>query len=81
MTVKIMYYVLYLITVPDVTADNQNVHRLAFEEQKDCLYMAHTLKQELDPFSRKQQCQENIEYSLFLRVPMAKPKTKPKGIL
>lgn len=74
MTLKIMYYVLYLITVPDVLTEGQNVHRLAFENQEDCLYMAHTLKQELDPFSRKQQCQELSEYSLSLRLPMPKPK-------
>jgi len=74
MTPKILYYVLYLITLPNVLAEDETVyHRLAFEKQEDCLYMAHTLKQELDPFSRKQQCQENIEYRLSLRIPLTKP--------
>jgi len=73
MTLKIMYYVLYLITVPDVLTEGQNVHRLAFENQEDCLYMAHTLKQEIDPFSRKQQCQELTEYNVVIKMPLAKP--------
>jgi len=73
MTVQSFFYVLYLITVPDVLNEGQNIHRLAFEKQEDCLYMAHTLKQEVDPFARKQQCQEISEYNLVLRVPLQKP--------
>tara|TARA_R110002012_G_scaffold292293_1_gene487450 strand:+ start:141 stop:374 length:234 start_codon:yes stop_codon:yes gene_type:complete len=73
MTVPSFFYVLYLITIPDVLSEGQNVHRIAFEEQEDCLYMAHTLDQELDPFARKQQCQELTEYNFFVRVPLPKP--------
>ena len=77
MRVPSFFYVLYLITVPDVLNEGQNIHRLAFEKQEDCLYMAHTLKQEVDPFARKQQCQELTEYSMYLRTPMPKPKGMP----
>ena len=73
MNIETLYYVQYLITVPDILTDGQNVHRLAFEHQKDCLYMAHTLKQELDPISRKQQCQELTAYDFVVKVPLPKP--------
>ena len=77
MTVQAFFYVLYLITDPDVLNEGQNIHRLAFEKQEDCLYMAHTLKQEVDPFARKQLCLELTEYSMYLRTPMPKPKGMP----
>lgn len=69
-----LYFVLYLITVPDVLTETDTlVHRLAFETQEDCLYMAHRLRQEVDPFARKQQCQELVKYERTLRVPLPKP--------
>ena len=74
MTTKALYYVLYLITVPNVLAEKEVMtHRIVFEKQENCLYMAHMLKQELDPFARKQQCQENIEYYREMRIPLSKP--------
>ena len=74
MTTKALYYVLYLITVPDVLEEKEIMtHRLAFEQQQNCLYMAHILKQELDPFAQKQQCQENTEYYREMRIPLPKP--------
>ena len=73
-TTKALYYVLYLITVPNVLAEREIMtHRIVFEKQENCLYMAHMLKQELDPFARKQQCQENIEYYREMRIPLPKP--------
>jgi hypothetical protein len=68
---KSLVYVLYLITVPDILdEDKRAVHRLSFESQATCLDLAHTLGQELDPISRKQQCQKIIAY---YRVPLPKP--------
>jgi hypothetical protein len=72
--IKASFFVLYLITIPNVLVDSETVvHRLAFNEQKSCLYMAHTLKQELDPFAQKQQCQENTEWYEEFRMPLRKP--------
>ena len=68
---KSFVYVLYLITVPDILdEDKRAVHSLSFESQETCLDLAHTLGQELDPISRKQQCQKIIAYH---RVPLPKP--------
>ena len=54
--IKASFFVLYFITVPDVTTEADTIfHRWAFEEQENCLYMAHKMKQEVDPFARKQQ--------------------------
>ena len=62
---KSFVYVLYLITVPDILdLDKRAVHRHAFENQETCIDLAHTLGQELDPISRKQQCQTLEEYDL-----------------
>ena len=75
--IKASFFVLYFITVPDVTTEAEPIfHRWAFEEQENCLYMAHMLKQELDPFARKQQCKENIEYYREMRIPLPKPEIK-----
>mgnify|MGYP003134652473 FL=1 len=68
-----MYYVLYLITVPDIMETETVIQRLAFEHKEDCLYLAHILKQELDPIAQKQQCQDLEEYKLSLRLPLPKP--------
>ena len=77
MNIPTMYYVLYIITVPDILIDGHNVHRLSFEHQKDCLHLAEALDQIRDPIVRKQQCQELTEYSMYLRPPMPKPKGMP----
>ena len=72
--IKASFFVLYFITVPDVTTEADTIfHRWAFEEQENCLYMAHKMKQEVDPFARKQQCQENTEWYKELRAPLPKP--------
>jgi len=72
--IKASFFVLYFITVPDVTTEVVTIfHRWAFEEQEYCLYMAHKMKQELDPFTRKQQCQENTEWYKELKAPLPKP--------
>ena len=74
MTTKALYYVLYLITVPNVLAEREIMtHRIVFEKQENCLYMAHKMKQEVDPFARKQQCQENTEWYKELKAPLPKP--------
>ena len=72
---KSLVYVLYLITVPDILdEDKRAVHRLSFESQETCLDLAHTLGQELDPISRKQQCQtlEEYDHRISVRVPLPK---------
>ena len=73
---KSFVYVLYLITIPDILDDDKMaVHRLAFENQETCINLAHTLKQETDPISRKQQCQQLEEYDhrISVRIPLPKP--------
>ena len=73
---KSLVYVLYLITVPDILVeDNRAIHRLAFDSQATCLDRAHTLGQELDPISRKQQCQtlEEYDHRISVRLPLPKP--------
>ena len=73
---KSFVYVLYLITMPDIfDGDKMAFHRLAFENQETCIDLAHTLKQEIDPFSRKQQCQtlEEYDHRISVRIPLPKP--------
>ena len=72
---KSFVYVLYLITVPDILdLDKKAFHRLAFENQETCLHLAHTLGQEIDPSSRKQQCQQLEEYDHRISVRISLPK-------
>ena len=39
----VMFYVLYLITLPDIEADDHAMHRLVFSYKEDCIEMAHPL--------------------------------------
>ena len=56
MTPKVLYYVLFLITLPDVEAKEHLVHRIVFEKEENCLYHAKMFNQHKDPWVQKPNC-------------------------
>ena len=73
----VTYFVLYLITIPDVEIHNHSVHRLVFSYKQDCIEMAQELRQLKDPIIGKANCVEVDNYDIAVRVPL----TKPEGML
>ena len=41
----VLFYVLYLITLPDIETDDHALHRLVFSYKADCIEMAQQLGQ------------------------------------
>ncbi len=68
-----MFYVLYLITLPDIEADDHAMHRLVFSYKEDCIEMAQQLGQLKDPWVGKNNCVEVENYDIEVRIPLRKP--------
>ena len=71
------FFVLYLITLPDIESDNHLMSRLAFDDREACMYLADKLNQRYDPWVRKPNCVEVEQFYLEVRVPLPKPKEMP----
>jgi hypothetical protein len=71
------YFVLHLITVPDIEASQPAFHRVVFSYKEDCIEMAQQLKQLRDPWVQKPNCVEVKNYIVEMRVPLRKPKGMP----
>ena len=71
------YFVLHLITLPDIEASQHAIHRLTFSYKADCIEMAQQLKQLRDPWVGKPNCVEVENYIVEMRVPLRKPKGMP----
>ena len=75
MTPKVLYYVLFLITLPDIESEEHLVHRIVFEKEVNCLYHAKILNQHKDPWVQKPNCvaveshYKNPEVPIPLRKP------------
>lgn len=69
-----MFYVLYLITLPDIQTEDHNMHRLVFSYKEDCIEMAQQLGQLKDPWVGKNNCVEVENYDIEVRIPLRKPK-------
>ena len=73
----VTYFVLYLITIPDVEVHHHSVQRLVFSYKQDCIEMAQQLKQLRDPWVQKPNCVEVKNYIVEMRMPLRKPKGMP----
>ena len=67
------YFVLYLITIPDVEVHHHSVHRLVFSYKQDCIEMAQELRQLNDPIVGKPNCVEVENFDVVVRTPLKKP--------
>jgi len=74
MMTPVTYFVLYLITIPDVEVHHHSVHRLVFSYKQDCIEMAQELRQLKDPIIGKANCVEVENFEIAVRVPLRKPK-------
>ena len=59
---EIITYTMFVITLKDIETDNLGVHRLVFDNQKECLLLATALNQVRDPISTKKNCRSVINY-------------------
>tara|TARA_R100000234_G_C4993189_1_gene176547 strand:- start:86 stop:316 length:231 start_codon:yes stop_codon:yes gene_type:complete len=69
----VTYFVLYLITIPDVEVHHHSVQRLVFSYKQDCIEMAQQLRQLNDPIMGKPNCVEVKNYEIAVRTPLKKP--------
>ena len=69
----VMFYVLYLITLPDIETSDHAMHRLVFSYKEDCIEMAQQLRQLKDPIIGKNNCVEVENYDIAVRIPLSKP--------
>ncbi len=53
---KIVTYTMYLITITDIETANVEVHRLVFDNHKECVALAKAINQVRDPISTKKNC-------------------------
>lgn len=53
---KIVTYTMYLITVTDIENPTFEVHRLVFDNQKECVALAKAINQIKDPIVNKKNC-------------------------
>lgn len=73
----VSYFVLHLITLPDINYGFYSVNRLVFSYQQDCIEIAQELRQLYDPWVRKPNCVEVKDYEIRVRVPLKKPVGMP----
>ena len=59
---KIVTYTMYLITITDIETKDIQVHRLVFDNQKECVSLAEAINQVRDPISTKKNCRSVISY-------------------
>jgi len=69
----VTYFVLFLITIPDVEVHHHSVQRLVFSYKEDCIEMAQQLRQLRDPITSKPNCVEVENYDIEVRIPLRKP--------
>jgi len=69
----VSYFVLFLITIPDVEVHHHSVQRLVFSYKEDCIEMAQQLRQLRDPIIGKPNCVEVKNYEIAVRIPLRKP--------
>lgn len=73
MTPETVYFILYLITVPDIESDQRAIHRIYFENFEQCDHYAEILDQRYDPIVRKPNCVKVNNYIKEVRIPLRKP--------
>ena len=60
--IEIIMYTMYLITITDIETGNVKVHRLVFDNHKECVRLAEAINQVRDPISTKKNCRSVISY-------------------
>lgn len=70
----VSYFILHLITLPDIQGNAHAIHRLVFSYKEDCIEMAQRLGQLKDPWVGKNNCIEVDNYDIEVRIPLRKPK-------
>ena len=60
--IEIITYTMYLITITDVESMETQVHRLVFDNHRDCVRLAEAVNQLRDPISTKKNCRSVISY-------------------
>ena len=73
MTPDVVYFILYLITVPDIESDQRAIHRIYFENADQCKHYAEMLGQRYDPVVGKRNCVKVDMYLPEVRIPLPKP--------
>ncbi len=73
MTPDIVYFILYLITVPDIESDQRAMHRIYFQSADQCEHYAEMLGQQNDPIVGQKNCVKVDTYLPEFRIPLPKP--------
>jgi len=53
---KIVTYTMFIITIRDIESMDTQVHRLVFDNHRDCVRLAEAVNQVRDPISTKKNC-------------------------
>ena len=67
------FFVLYLLTVPDIMESDVDLRRVLFHDHETCMYVAQSLNQTADPIARKENCAEHDNFIIAVRTPLPKP--------
>ena len=67
------FFVLYLLTVPDIMKSDVDLRRVVFHDHETCMYVAQSLNQTVDPVARKENFVEVDNFIITVRAPLPKP--------
>ena len=59
---EIITYTMFIITITDIESMETQVHRLVFDNHKECVRLAEAVNQVRDPISTKKNCRSVISY-------------------
>ena len=54
--IEIITYTMFIITITDIESMETQVHRLVFDNHRDCVRPAEAVNQVRDPISTKKNC-------------------------
>ena len=60
--IEIITYTMFIITVTDIETANVEVHRLVFDNHRDCVRLAKAVNQVRDPIVNKKNCRSVKTY-------------------
>ena len=60
--IEIITYTMFIITITDIESMEPQVHRLGFDNHKECVRLAEAVNQVRDPISTKKNCRSVISY-------------------
>ena len=59
---EIITYTMFIITITDIESMDTQVHRLVFDNHRDCVRLAEAVNQLRDPISTKKNCRSVKSY-------------------